>query len=400
VSTRRRPPLTAVPSGGAPAERRSAKERAGRPSPPSSFLLMAVLVAVLNGFGLVMVLSASSVQSLAELGSTWGYFTRQATWLGLGVVALVCTLAVDYRRWRRAAVPLLALSGILLVAVLSPLGVRVNGAQSWLAVGSARMQPAELAKLAILLFCADLLARRAHRLSDSALTLRPILVVTGGTVVLMMLQPDLGTTIVLASIVASVLFLAGVPLIRLGGVLTLASAGFLALAMSAAYRRDRILAFLHPSEDPMNTGYQLTQSLTGVASGGLVGVGLGASRAKYGFLPNAHTDFIFAIIAEELGLLGALLVLALFAAFAVLGVRIALHAPDRFGMLVAGGITAWLVAQAVVNIGGVLGLLPITGLTLPYISFGGSSLVVTMAATGIILNIARQGRAPGGRQTA
>ncbi len=361
---------------------------------------MAVLVAVLNGIGLVMVLSASSVQSLAELGSTWGYFMRQATWLGVGTAALACTLAVDYRRWRRLAVPLLALSGLLLVAVLSPLGVKVNGAQSWLAVGSARMQPAELVKLALLLFCADLLARRAHRLHDSSLTLRPILVVAGAVTVLMMLQPDLGTTIVLASIVGSVLFLAGVPLVRLTAVLALASAGFVALAMSAAYRRDRILAFLHPTEDPMNTGYQLTQSLTGVASGGLFGVGLGASRAKYGFLPNAHTDFIFAIISEELGLVGALLVLGLFVVFAVVGVRIAMQAPDRFGMLVAGGITAWLLAQAVVNIGGVLGLLPITGLTLPYISFGGSSLVVTMAATGILLNIARQTSARGRRQTA
>ncbi|MDP8986973.1 MAG: putative lipid II flippase FtsW [Actinomycetota bacterium] len=397
--TARRRGLTPVPSGDAAVGRRSNGPRGGR-SAPSSFLLMAVLVAALNGIGLVMVLSASSVQSLAELGSTWGYFTRQATWLGVGTAALACTLAVDYRRWRRLAVPLLALSGVLLVVVLSPLGVRVNGAQSWLALGPARMQPAELAKLALLLFCADLLARRAHRLHHSALTLRPILVVGGGIAGLMMLQPDLGTTIVLASIVVSVLFLAGVPLVRLTGVLAVASAAFLVLAMSAAYRRDRILAFLHPSQDPMNTGYQLTQSLTGVASGGVFGVGLGASRAKYGFLPNAHTDFIFAIISEELGLLGALLVLGLFVGFAVLGVRIAMHAPDRFGMLVAGGITAWLLAQAAVNVGGVLGLLPITGLTLPYISFGGSSLVVTMAATGILLNIARQGGAPGRRQTA
>ena len=398
--TARRRALTPVPSLDASVGRGPDGPRGGSSSARSSFLLMAVLVAVLNGIGLVMVLSASSVQSLAELGSTWGYFMRQATWLGVGTAALACTLAVDYRRWRRLAVPLLALSGLLLVAVLSPLGVKVNGAQSWLAVGSARMQPAELVKLALLLFCADLLARRAHRLHDSSLTLRPILVVAGAITVLMMLQPDLGTTIVLASIVGSVLFLAGVPLARLTGVLALASAGFVALAMSAAYRRDRILAFLHPAEDPMNTGYQLTQSLTGVASGGLFGVGLGASRAKYGFLPNAHTDFIFAIISEELGLLGALLVLGLFVAFAVVGVRIAMQAPDRFGMLVAGGVTAWLLAQAVVNIGGVLGLLPITGLTLPYISFGGSSLVVTMAATGILLNIARQESARGRRQTA
>ncbi|MGI8757788.1 MAG: putative lipid II flippase FtsW [Acidimicrobiales bacterium] len=362
---------------------------------PSGFVLLAALVAVLNVIGLVMVLSASSVQSLQEFGSTWNYFLKQATWLVLATVALVITAKVDYRRWRRLALPLLALSGLSLAAVLV-VGVEVNGARSWFDLGPARMQPSELAKLALLLFCADLLARRAHQLHDTRLTLRPALVVSAATASLVMLQPDLGATIVIGSIVVAVLFLAGLPLARLSGVLFVGVAGLLALAMSESYRRDRLLVFLHPTADPLNTGYQITQSLTGVASGGLFGVGLGASRAKYGFLPNAHTDFIFAIIGEELGLLGAVLVLGLFLSFAVLGVKAALRAPDRFGMLVAGGITAWVLAQALVNIGGVVGLLPITGLTLPFISFGGSSLVVTMAATGILLNIAGQGgrRAP------
>ena len=363
--------------------------------------MLALLVAVLNVIGLVMVLSASSVQALQESGSTWTYLLRQATWLALSTVALFVTAKVDYRRWRRLAVPLLAVSTLLLTAVLHPaFGLEVNGARSWFDLGPVRMQPSELAKLALLLFCADLLARRSHRLADSRLTLRPVLLVGGLVTGLILVQSDLGAAIVIAAIVVAVLFLAGVPIARLTGVLAVGAAGFLAMALGETYRRDRLLVFLHPGADPLDTGYQITQSLTGVASGGLLGVGLGASRAKYGFLPNAHTDFIFAIIGEELGLVGAILVVGLFLTFAALGVRTALAAPDRFGMLVAGGVTAWVLSQALVNIGGVLGLLPITGLTLPFISFGGSSLVVTMAATGILLNIARQPASKRPRQTA
>ncbi len=375
-----------------PARRPTARRPAAAAGPrPPAFLLLAVLVGVLNLIGLVMVLSASSVQALEESGSTWTYVVRQATWLALSTVVIVITAKVDYRHWRRLALPLLVLTALLLVAVLHPaLGTEINGARSWFDFGAIRLQPSELAKLALLLFCADLLARRSHRLADSRLTLRPVLLVGGAVAGLVLMQSDLGAAIVIGAIVVSVLFLAGIPLARLGGVLGVATAGFLFMALRESYRRDRLLVFLRPGADPLDSGYQITQSLTGVASGGLFGVGLGASRAKYGFLPNAHTDFIFAIIGEELGLVGAVLVVGLFLTFATLGVRTALAAPDRFGMLVAGGITAWVLTQALVNIGGVLGLLPITGLTLPFISFGGSSLVVTMAAAGILLNIARQ----------
>ncbi len=350
---------------------------------------LAVVVIVLDVVGLAMVLSASSVQALRESGSTLTYFGRQATWLAISTVALVVTAKVHYRRWQRLAPLLLGCATVLLVVVLHPaIGVEVNGARSWIELGPARLQPSELAKVALLLFCADLLSRRAHRIDDSRSTLRPVLAVAGLTAGLIMLEPDLGTTLVVGAIVVSVLFLAGIPVGRLSGVVGVGTAAALLLALGESYRRDRLLVFLHPTADPLNTGYQITQSLTGLAAGGLFGVGVGASRAKYGFLPNAHTDFIFAIIGEELGLVGAVLVLALFLAFGMLGMRAALGAPDRFGMLVAGGITAWILAQALVNIGGVVGVLPITGLTLPFVSFGGSSLLVTMAATGILLNIA------------
>jgi cell division protein FtsW len=269
----------------------------------------------------------------------------------------------------------------------------VNGARSWIGAGFFRIQPAEVAKLALLLFCADLLARRAHRMGEARLTLVPILAVVGVTASLMMMQPDLGGSIVLGAIVFAVLFVAGVPLLRLTGVLGVGGAAALLLALSAPYRRARVLSFLNPSQDPGGTGYQLNQSLNGLASGGWFGTGLGESASKYGYLPNAHTDFIFAIIGEELGLLGAMLVVGLFLGFAVLGVKAALRAPDLFGTLIAAGVTAWILAQALVNIGGVIGLMPITGLTLPFVSFGGSSLLVTMAATGVLVNVAAHGRA-------
>jgi cell division protein FtsW len=378
---------------------RTAKAPAARPvarkpqRPPTTFLLLFLLVAVLNVVGLVMVLSASSVQSLTETGSTWSYFLKELSWVGVGCVALLTMLRIDYRHWRRLAPLLLGGSFVLLLVVLVPqIGLRVNGARSWLGAGPLRLQPSELTKLALLLFLADLLTRRSHRLHEHRMALRPALLASGVILALVMLQPDLGTTMVLGAIVLSVLFVAGVPMLPLAGVTALGGAGAVLLALWAPYRRARLLAFLHPSADPMSTGYHINQSLMGVASGQLTGVGLGESRAKYGFLPNAHTDFIFAIISEELGLLGALTVVAMFVAFAWLGTRTALRAPDRFGTLVAAGITAWITAQAIVNIGGVVGLLPITGLTLPFVSFGGTSLMVCMAATGILLNIARQGR--------
>jgi cell division protein FtsW len=370
--------------------RRRPTAAAGR----TTFLLLGAVVVILLVTGVVMVLSASSVQSLKELGSSWSLFIRHMTWLTLGAVALVLTLSIDYRRWRTLAMPLLAVSAGLLLLVLVPgIGLTVNGARSWIGVGSLTLQPSELAKLALILFTAELLSRRSRDMGDTRLTLRPVLVVAGIIAFLVMLQPDLGTTMVLGALVLALLYVGGVPLLPLGATAALGGGMALFLAMRKDYRRARLLAFLDPTADPERIGYQITQSLTGVASGRLTGVGLGASRAKWGFLPNAHTDFIFAIIGEETGLVGALVVVGLFVAFAVLGVRAALHAPDRFGTLVAAGITAWIVSQALVNIGGVVGLLPITGLTLPLVSFGGTSLVVTMAATGILLNIARAGRA-------
>ncbi|MDQ6927619.1 MAG: putative lipid II flippase FtsW [Actinomycetota bacterium] len=365
----------------------------------SGWLLLCAVVALLCGIGLMMVLSASSVQALRSYGGAWVFFERQAMWVGIGVVALAVAARIDYRRWRRFGGPLVVFSIVLLILVLIPgMGISVSGSSRWLGVGQWRFQPAEFAKVAVLLFAADVLARQFERTKPRPLVLRPVLLATGALSVLVLLQPDMGTTIILVCVVLVVLFVGGASLRSMGALLLLSAVGGVVIGLLESYRRARLLSFLHPWDDVGNTGYQVAQSLVALGSGRVTGVGLGASRAKWGFLPNAHTDFIFAIIGEEMGLLGALVVVALFVVFAFAGVRAALRAPDRFGMLVASGVTAWVVVQALINIGAVSAIMPVTGVPLPFVSFGGSSLVITMGAVGLLVNVARAGsrkRPPG-----
>lgn len=357
------------------------------------FLGIFSLVVILNLIGLLMVLSASAVNSYYEYGSAWYQFQRQFLWLLFGSVALLVTMRIDYHWWRERSRHLLVGAVVLLVLVLIPgLGVNVNGSSRWLGFGAVRIQPSEFAKLAVVLFVADLLARRADRIDDTRLSIRPVVAVFGLVAALFMLQPNLGTTIILGVIVFVILFVSGVPLRPLAKVVGVGACLATIAAIVEPYRLRRLMAFRDPWADPLNTGYQTIQSQVSIASGGLTGVGLGEGRAKWGFLPFPHTDFIFAIISEELGLLGAFTVVALFVALGVLGVRTALRAPDRFGVLVATGVTTWILVQAFVNIGAVVGALPITGVPLPFVSFGGSSLLVLMAASGLLLNIARQAR--------
>ncbi|MDH3753559.1 MAG: putative lipid II flippase FtsW [Acidimicrobiia bacterium] len=355
--------------------------------------MLLVAVVALNLIGLVMVLSASSVTALNTTGSSWYHFQRQGMWFIVALVAMLITLRIDYRLWRRVSAPLLVVALGLLVAVLVPgLGSAANGSQRWIVFGPISVQPSEIAKLAVVVFIGDLLARRSHRIRDTTLSLRPVLVVLVVVAALVLKQPNLGTTLVIGMVAFTMMFIAGVPLAPLSAWASVATGGAVLLAMSADYRRDRVLAFLDPWDDPLNTGYQTIQSLVGIASGGLWGVGLGNGRAKWGFLPFAHTDFIFAVVAEELGFIGALTLIGLFVLLGLVGIRIAAEAPDRFGTLVATGITCWLVVQAFVNMGAVVGVLPITGVPLPFLSAGGSALVVNMTAVGVMLNIARQGR--------
>ncbi len=358
----------------------------------STYLLIVLVIAVLNVIGVVMVLSASSVQSLDSKGSAWWFFERQLLWTGLGVVGFVIASRIDYRSWRRYTVPFLGVAVVLLVLVLIPgFGLWVDGSRRWLGVGSWRMQPSEIAKLALLVYAADVLTRQHQQVGDWHKALRPIMLVFLLFAGLIMKEPDLASTMVLIVILGAVLIVGGVRARHLAVIGGSAVTAVTLFALLVPWRRARMLSFLDPWHDKSNTGYQVTQSLIALGSGGWTGVGLGASRAKWRFLPAAHTDFIFAIIGEELGLFGCALVVGLFLVLAYLGVRAALRAPDRFGMIIAGGITAWIVGQAVINIGAVVGLLPVSGVPLPFVSFGGTALVFTMIAAGLLGNVARQG---------
>jgi cell division protein FtsW len=378
-----------------PAHRaREARRSAARTQRSTSgYVLLFAVLAIVNLVGLVMVLSASSVVGLHREGSSWYYFARQLLGVAGGIALFLVTIRVDYRRWRRLApVAYAGVLGLLALVLVPGLGVEVNGSSRWVDLGVLQLQPSELAKLATLLVVADVVARRQAWVADANRVLVPAALWFGIVAVPLMLQPNLGTTLVLGAIVFAVLFTAGVPGRQLRRAAGLGAFLALAATMATPYRRARFLAFLDPWADPASTGYQNIQSQVSLGSGGWLGVGLGQGTQKWGFLPEAHTDFIFAIIGEELGLLGALAVVGCFAGLGYLGIRAAAQAPDTYGRLVAAGITTWFCVQAFVNIGAVIGILPITGVPLPFISFGSSAMLANMAAAGILCNICRHSR--------
>ena len=394
-SARRAPDLAPPPAATSPPARPvDARHRAGWVSKLGTGPAIALLVVVLCAFGLIMVGSASPVISLGLYGSPWAIFLRQVLWMGVGTGALLVLSRVDYRKWRTIRAPLVVATMGLLVLVLVPhFGVTAGGSSRWIGFGMFQLQPSELMKLALAVFAADLLARRADRSSEPKMVIVPVLAVLGISGVLILKQPDMGTALVLSCIAFGILFMGGVPM----GPIMKITGTFVGLAvivgLADPYRRDRILSFLNPGANKSGSGYQVWQSLIGLGSGHVFGLGLGGGRQKWGLLPNAHTDFIFSVVGEELGLVGAVVLLGLFFALAWFGLRAATRAPDRFGSLLAVGITTWITSQAVINVGAVIGVLPVTGIPLPFISFGGSSLIITMAAVGILLNIASHERA-------
>jgi cell division protein FtsW len=358
---------------------------------------LTVVTVLLLLTGLVMSFSASFVDA-AEAGDPFGVFRRQIVWAALGVPAFVAAASMPHRRWRRFAWPLLGLSLVGLLLVLVPgVGITRYGSTRWLGFGPLVIQPSEIAKLATLLWVADVLERKRprdgslHEPSHLAIPAVPLLALLAA---LVLAQPDLGTTILLGLIVGAVLWVEGLPARYVGVGAAAAVAAIAALAVIAPYRLARVTGWLDPEADPLGSGYQLLQALFAMGEGGVFGLGLGSSRAKWNLVPNPETDFIFAIIGEELGLAGASGVLALFAALLFFGLRVAYAAEDGFGRTVAFGITAWIVGQALINVGTVTGLLPITGVTLPLVSVGGSSLVSTLVALGILVSIARRPPAP------
>jgi cell division protein FtsW len=359
-----------------------------------------VLVAVLCIFGLVMVGSASPLISLQLYGSTWSILIRQSMYMGAGACALLVCARLDYAFWRRIRGVLVVVTMGLLVVVLVPhLGVSAGGSSRWIGVGMLQLQPSELMKLALAVFAADLLTRRADPDTDPKMVIVPVLAVLGISGVLILKQPDMGTALVLSCIAFGILFMGGVPLGPIMKILGAFAGLALVVGLADPYRRDRILSFLNPSANRSGTGYQVWQSLIGLGSGHVFGLGLGGGHEKYGTLPNAHTDFIFSVVGEELGLVGGVVLLSLFFGLAWFGLRAATRAPDRFGSLLAVGITTWIASQAIINVGAVIGVLPVTGIPLPFISYGGSSLIITMAAVGVLLNIAAKERLPTGSST-
>ena len=352
--------------------------------------VLTLLALVLSLFGLVMVLSASSVSDFHQLdASPFATFGKQVTFFVLGVAGFIVTSRLDPAVFRRLVRPGLGVVIASMIAVLV-VGVEVNGSQRWLRLGPVNIQPGEFAKLAFVLFVADLLARRRHLLHRAVAVVNPVMGVLAILAVLLLLQPKMGTVILLTATALTMLFLAGVRLLPLVAWSVALASGGLAMAWASTYQRQRLLSFLSSEADPTGAGWQTIQSKVGIASGGLTGVGLGASRAKWGFLPFAHTDFIFAVVAEEVGFLGALGVVLAFVMFCYLGMVTAMRAADPFHASVAAGITALVMFQAFLNIAMTLGRAPVTGESLPFVSAGGSSLIVMLTGTGLLVSIARR----------
>ncbi len=378
--------------------RRATLERTGIASnrklasgpPPAAFYGILAFTILLVMFGLVMVLSASSVTMLHSGNSPLYMFNKQLFWATIGAFMMFFMYRTPYIIWKKWAPAIFAVGVFGMFLPFVPgWGVEVRGARAWVGTGVLGFQPSEFLKIAVLLVCAKVLAERFREVDDLRRTFWPVaffMLIASG---LCVLQGDLGSAIVFAAIIFGVLFISGMRmsvLVSAGAVM--AVLGIMSV-LPSDYRRQRWTSFLNLSETKGHLGYQVYQSMISIANGGLTGVGVGEGAGKWGYVPLAHSDFIFAIVAEEFGLLGVIAVLGMFLGLVLFGIQAALGARDVFGALIAGGITSWFAVQAFINVGGVTATMPVTGLTLPFISYGGSSLLVSMAAAGLLLNVAR-----------
>lgn len=360
---------------------------------PIGYYVLAVVITLFVMLGLVMVLSASAQTEVQRGRSAYYVFNRQLMWAGIGTVGLLIAMRVSLTWLRRLAVPLLIVAGAGMLAPFAPgMGVTLNDARAWIAVGNFTLQPSEFLKLGLVVFAADLLVRRKDDLSDVRRSLKPLIMLALFAAVACLGQGDLGSAIVMTAIVLAVAFIGGVPLIPLVATALTAGGSALLFVFSSPRRFERFTAFLDITGHRDHLSYQVYQSLLSIADGGLTGSGVGAGNGKMGYLPLAHSDFIFAVVADELGFVGTVAVLGGFGLLVWFGIQAALSSPDRFGMLLAGGIAGWFGVQAIVNTGGVSGLMPVTGLTLPFFSAGGSSLFISMTAAGLLLNVAKRGQ--------
>ena len=350
-----------------------------------------IIIFLLLGFGLVVLSSASLVISQERFDKSYHYFFHQLIYgVGIGLILFFIVSKIPYKFWKKWAVVILALSIVALILVFIPsLGFGYGGARRWIDLKFFSFQPSELVKLGFIIYLAAWLEKRKTEIKTFSYSTLPFLIIMSLIGTLLILQPDIGTLGVITIIGIIIFFLAGA---KISHILLLGSAGLatlFALIKIAPYRMNRLLTFINPEIDPQGIGYQIKQALLAIGSGGLFGVGWGHSRQKYNYLPSPASDSIFAITAEELGFVGATILIILFLALAIKGFKLAKNSPDRFAQLAAVGITSWFVIQAFVNIGAITGLIPLTGITLPFISYGASSMVMTLVGAGILVNISK-----------
>ena len=352
-------------------------------------LLTAILL--LFGLGLLFLYSASTVISYSKFEDSTFYFRHQLLYgASIGLLAMYICSKIDYHKWQKFAPLILLVSFILLIAVLIPgIGLQVGNSRRWIVLGSITMQPAELAKLAMIFYLASWMDRRNEAIKDFSTGLIPCLLIIGAILGLVILEPDLGTMLSISAIAASMLFLGGSRLKHLGWLFVAGVASLMVMIKLEPYRLNRITTYLNPDFDPSGIGYQINQAMLAIGSAGLFGYGYGQSRQKYNFLPEVMGDSIFAVVVEELGFIRTVLVILLFLYLAMRGVKIARNAPDTFGKMLALGIISWITFQAFINIGAIIGLLPLTGIPLPFISYGSTALIATLAGMGILLNISK-----------
>jgi cell division protein FtsW len=366
------------------------RHRVALEKPSAAFFWILIIVSSFVMLGLVMVLSSSSVTNLHSGGSAWGMFRRQVIWAILGGLAMWAAYEFPYETWRNKVLLQSVVGAVVVLNVVVMLrGAVVNGARAWLDIGPFRMQPSEFMKIAVVLFCANLLSHRHRSVQITSIVLWPMIAALAVSAGLCVLQKDFGGSVIFGGVVLVMMFIAGLPARQL--IATTVSLGFLGVLVLtfASNASARMLAFMDLEATKEDSGYQVYQSLLSIANGGWSGTGIGSGTSKWGYVPLAYSDFIFSVIAEELGIFGSLMVIGGFLALVIFGLQVALSAPDTHGAFIAGGISAWFGVQALVNIGGVVGALPMTGLTLPFLSYGGSSLIASMAAAGLLLNVAR-----------
>lgn len=359
-----------------------------RKRPPDFVLFLTVLT--LLSVGLIMVFSSSEYVTMVRYGDSFYFFKKQLMWALIGLGAMFGLMNFDYHKLKRWIGPMFFIGFALLFAVLLPgIGTEANGAQRWINLGFMSFSPAELVKLCMIMFVAFGLSKKGDSIQSFKEGLLPYLIAMGLAAGLILMQPDLGTAIVLCGTIFIMFFAAGARMSHLFGLMGVGVAGVIAAIYFEPYRMSRFMAFMDPEKDPQGTGYHIIQSLYALGSGGLFGLGLGQSKQKFLYLPENHTDFIFAILGEELGFIGASLVVLLFVVFVWRGLKIAVTSPDPFASLLATGITSGIALQAIINMGVVTGSMPVTGVPLPFISYGGTSLLFTLAGIGIVLNISK-----------